>query len=150
MSGKLLGQLEKFLLGLLKFNVSLSGSEYAKFYFELRDMSPKAFAAHDTPLTDDEIARLEERSSDSARWQAAKAGARRPPAVSQSANFATPPGKKRELVVDKMHDPAKVVAAASTQSRWAQHDDVKADEETRAVAVDDTNDEEASDFTESE
>jgi hypothetical protein len=66
MSGKLLGQLEKHLLNLLRFNVGLTGSEYAKYYFELRDMSPAAFAAHDNPLTDDEIQRLEERSSDAA------------------------------------------------------------------------------------
>jgi hypothetical protein len=66
MSGKLLGQLEKTLLNLLRFNVGLTGSEYAKYYFELRDMSPAAFAAHDNPLTDDEIQRLEERSSDAA------------------------------------------------------------------------------------
>jgi hypothetical protein len=126
MSGKLLGQLEKYLLNLLRFNVGLTGAEYAKYYFELRDMSPAAFAAHDNPLTDDEIQRLEERSSDAARWQPQQ----RTPAASQSANYGSSQQKKKrgELVVEQAPtDPNSLVKQASSKlGRWGGQPDASA------------------------
>mmetsp|Transcript_16171 Transcript_16171/g.41529 ORF Transcript_16171/g.41529 Transcript_16171/m.41529 type:complete len:438 (-) Transcript_16171:44-1357(-) len=58
-----LGQLEKKYLSLLMFNVSLSGSQYARYYFDLRELSdkePKDFPLK--PLDKDGQERLESRS----------------------------------------------------------------------------------------
>jgi hypothetical protein len=84
LSGKLLGQLEKFLLNLLKFDVSLTGKQYAHYFYQLRDLSPKAFPATDAPLDEEELRRLEERSfSQMAELKGASSGGR----ATQSANF---------------------------------------------------------------
>jgi len=70
-----LGQMEKRLLSLLKFDVSLRASEYAKIYFDIRATDPHSgmvaqaeAAAGDhfkelLPLTKEEEAKLELRSS---------------------------------------------------------------------------------------
>jgi Cyclin, N-terminal domain len=58
-----LGQLEKKYLSLLSFNVSLSGSQYARYYFDLRELSdkePTAFPLQ--PLDKNGQKRLEDRS----------------------------------------------------------------------------------------
>eukprot|EP01120_Amphizonella_sp_Union-15-10_P005867 TRINITY_DN179_c0_g1_i1.p1 TRINITY_DN179_c0_g1~~TRINITY_DN179_c0_g1_i1.p1 ORF type:complete len:322 (-),score=41.57 TRINITY_DN179_c0_g1_i1:45-1010(-) len=54
-----LNELERQYLNLLSFNVSLSASVYAKFYFELKSLSP-TFALK--PLSRDAKKRLEEKS----------------------------------------------------------------------------------------
>jgi len=115
MSGKLLGQLEKMLLNLLKFEVGLTGTEYAQYYFELRDLSPKAFASYNSPLTDEEVARLEERSADSREWASAS---RSKPAVTQSANFDQTSRKRGELVVEKRDADVAHAQATAALGRW--------------------------------
>ena len=55
-----LAELEKVLLSLLKFNVSLKASEYAHYYFELRSLAINDFPLE--PLTKKEEKRLESKS----------------------------------------------------------------------------------------
>lgn len=114
-------------------------------------MSPAAFAAHDNPLTDDEIQRLEERSSDAARWQPKE----RTVASSQSANHDARLKKRGELVVEEApKDPNSLVKAASSKlGRWSQQPDSSAADDSLALPSgndDDDEDEDEQEFSESE
>jgi len=66
-SVKDLAKLEKAVLNLLQFNVSLKASEYAKYYFELRSLASlieKSNHFQLEPLSKVEAERLEKRSQD--------------------------------------------------------------------------------------
>jgi hypothetical protein len=84
-----LAQLEKKILSLLRFDVSLAAKDYAQLYFDLRDMSGQGFPLK--PLDKDGKARLEMRTKLSDDWtkmasQSSNPGIKR----SQSAEWAPP------------------------------------------------------------
>jgi len=91
-SGPLLGKMEKQLLQLMKFSVGLTGQEYAKYYFALRDLSPLAESLSAQPLTDEQLSKLEKCSdAKSKEWAKASKGSR----AVQSATFAGAKGHRR-------------------------------------------------------
>jgi hypothetical protein len=58
-----LNKLEKFFLRLVRYNVSLKASEYAKYYFELRELAEKDSRQFPlSPLTTTGAERLEQRA----------------------------------------------------------------------------------------
>jgi len=60
-----LAQLEKVILNLLQFNVSLKAALYAKYYFELRSLAEQADMQFPLePLSKEDAERLETRSED--------------------------------------------------------------------------------------
>jgi len=63
-----LGKLEKYFLELVDYNVSLKGSEYAKYYFELRELAEKDSKSFPLkPLTTLGAHRLEQRAIETER-----------------------------------------------------------------------------------
>jgi len=61
-----LAQLEKKILSLVMFDVSLSAKDYTRLYFDLREISTKAFTLN--PLDKDGQKTLEERTKRSDDW----------------------------------------------------------------------------------
>ena len=62
LDNKTLSTLEKQLLLLLGYHVTMKASEYANYFFQMKSMSPTAFDV-DEPLSDAEIQRLEGQSA---------------------------------------------------------------------------------------
>jgi hypothetical protein len=62
LDNKTLANLEKQLLLLLGYHVTMKSSEYAEYFFRMKSLSPAAFAV-DEPLSEAEITLLEQRSA---------------------------------------------------------------------------------------